>query len=142
MTLNPLPHIDPFMTVLLPAIAVIASSGTRFISAARSRCRSTYHRLRHPARDMMLVALAGPLTNFLLAVVFLARVQDVLVVEAGFAHDAASATLVLFHVVQLQRAAGGLQPGPAAAARRLARDGLLPAGDAARVATGASSASG
>jgi Zn-dependent protease len=30
----------------------------------------TYHRLRHPLRDMMLVALAGPVSNFLLAIVF------------------------------------------------------------------------
>lgn len=68
MTPDPRPHIDPFMTVLLPAILLIASGGRMFFAGAKP-VPVTYHRLRSPARDMMLVAIAGPLTNFVIAIV-------------------------------------------------------------------------
>jgi len=68
ITLNPLPSIDPFMTILLPLwlvwMGLPAFGGAKPVPVS-------YHRLRHPARDMMLVALAGPVTNFVLAAVFL-----------------------------------------------------------------------
>jgi Zn-dependent protease len=68
LTLNPLPHIDPFMTVLLPVATMLM--GGVFIGGAKP-VPVSFHRLRSPFRDMMLVALAGPASNFLLAVVFL-----------------------------------------------------------------------
>ncbi|MBM3989857.1 MAG: site-2 protease family protein [Planctomycetes bacterium] len=68
ITLNPLPSIDPFMTILVPgmllAMGLPAFGGAKPVPVS-------YHRLRHPLRDMMLVALAGPATNFLLSIVFL-----------------------------------------------------------------------
>lgn len=67
MTLNPIPHIDPFMTVLIPAI--LAITGLPIFGGAKP-VPVNYHRLRHPLRDMALVALAGPASNFLLALVF------------------------------------------------------------------------
>jgi len=70
MTLDPLPHIDPFMTVLLPAILFFVTKGTMMFGGAKP-VPVSYWRLRHPARDMMLVALAGPVSNFLLAILFL-----------------------------------------------------------------------
>jgi Zn-dependent protease len=70
ITLNPIAHIDPFMTVLLPAVMFIASHGQMVFGGAKP-VPVSYHRLRHPLRDMMLVALAGPASNFLLAVVFI-----------------------------------------------------------------------
>lgn len=67
MTLNPIPHIDPFMTVLVPAI--LAITGAPIFGGAKP-VPVNFHRLRHPLRDMALVALAGPASNFLLAIVF------------------------------------------------------------------------
>ena len=68
ITLNPLPSIDPFMTIILPGMLLLmgmpAFGGAKPVPVS-------YHRLRHPLRDMMLVALAGPATNFLLSIVFL-----------------------------------------------------------------------
>jgi len=69
MTLNPLPHIDPFMTILLPGFLLLSSHGQRFFGGAKP-VPVSFHRLRHPWRDMCLVAIAGPLSNFLLAVFF------------------------------------------------------------------------
>jgi Zn-dependent protease len=70
ITLNPLPHIDPFMTVLLPAFLVFQTGG-RFIFGGAKPVPVNFHRLRHPWRDMCLVALAGPISNLLLATFFL-----------------------------------------------------------------------
>ncbi len=68
ITLNPIPHIDPFMTIVLPAIMLYTSG---FVFGGAKPVPVNFHRLRHPWRDMSLVALAGPGSNLLLAVFFL-----------------------------------------------------------------------
>ncbi len=64
LTLNPLPHIDPYGTVLLPAFLVLL--GAPVFGYARP-VPVNFTRLRHPRSDMVLVAIAGPMTNVLLA---------------------------------------------------------------------------
>jgi Zn-dependent protease len=64
LTLNPLPHIDPFGTVLLPLLLIVAHSPFLFGYALPVN----FGKLRNPKRDMILVAAAGPLTNIVLAV--------------------------------------------------------------------------
>ncbi len=64
LTLNPLPHIDPIGTVIMPLL--LALTGLPVFGYARP-VPVDYGRLRHPRRDMVLVALAGPGTNLLLA---------------------------------------------------------------------------
>lgn len=83
ITLNPIPHIDPVMTILLPVILVLTKAG--FIFGGAKPVPVSYHRLRHPLRDMALVAVAGPLTNFLLAIVFVFFFK--IAVAAGYAPD-------------------------------------------------------
>jgi len=85
MTLSPIPHIDPFMTILLPLCLHLSGSG--FIFGGAKPVPVDYYRLKSPLRDMMLVALAGPLSNFLLAVLFL-TVWKILVYEVGMDPDA------------------------------------------------------
>lgn len=80
MTLDPIPHIDPFMTILMPAVLYFT---TGFMFGGAKPVPVQYHRLRNPLRDMMLVALAGPASNFLLAVFFMVVVKF-LVYVAGF----------------------------------------------------------
>ena len=80
LTLNPLPHIDPIMTILLPGFLIL--SGSSFIFGGAKPVPVAYHRLRKPARDMMLVALAGPISNVLIALVLLVAVK-VLVYSGG-----------------------------------------------------------
>ena len=67
MTLNPLKHVDPFGTVLLPALLMIMRSG--FLFGYAKPVPVNFARLRHPRRDMVLVALAGPGMNILLATI-------------------------------------------------------------------------
>ena len=66
LTLNPLPHIDP---VGLLVFGLTSLSGAFVFGWARPVPVNPRY-FRNPARGMMLVALAGPLTNFLLAVAF------------------------------------------------------------------------
>jgi Zn-dependent protease len=65
VTFNPLKHVDPFGTVLLPAILYISSG---FLFGYAKPVPVNFARLHHPRRDMVLVALAGPGTNVLLAI--------------------------------------------------------------------------
>lgn len=67
ITLNPLPHIDPFLTIILPTVLYLT---TGFIFGGAKPVPVNFHGLRKPWRDMALVAIAGPATNFLLAIVF------------------------------------------------------------------------
>jgi len=64
LTLNPLPHIDPVGTILMPAMLMLA--GAPIFGYARP-VPVDFGRLRNPRRDMVLVALAGPGTNLILA---------------------------------------------------------------------------
>lgn len=61
LTLNPIPHIDPVGSVLLPAMAVL--SGLPVLGWAKP-VPVNPARLRDPRRHMLLVGLAGPFTNF------------------------------------------------------------------------------
>ena len=63
LTLNPVPHIDPFGSIVLPAIGAI--TGLPVLAWAKP-VPVDPSRLRHPRRDMLYVSLAGPATNFLL----------------------------------------------------------------------------
>ncbi len=66
VTLNPLKHIDWFWTVLLPAMLFVSTAG-RFMIGMAKPVPVNFARLNHPKRDMILVGLAGPLANIILA---------------------------------------------------------------------------
>ncbi len=66
LTLNPTKHLDPFLSILLPLIMFI-SGGPVFGGAKPVPVNS--RNLKHGVWGMALVAIAGPLTNFVLALV-------------------------------------------------------------------------
>ena len=66
MTLNPVPHIDPLGSIILPLFGAIAHAPV--IGWAKP-VPVNPARLRHRRRDMLFVSLAGPGTNFLLCAV-------------------------------------------------------------------------
>lgn len=68
LTLNPIKHIDPYMTILMPLILFIGSGG-RFILGGAKPVPVDPYNLRDGIKDFALVSLAGPLTNILLAIV-------------------------------------------------------------------------
>jgi Zn-dependent protease len=66
LTLNPIPHIDPFMTILLPLVLLL--SGTGIIFGGAKPVPVNVSRLRNPRRDWALVGAAGPAVNVLIAI--------------------------------------------------------------------------
>src|SRR3989338_11421366 len=69
LTLNPLAHIDPTTTLLLPAFLLWASGG-RFMFAAAKPVPLNPYNLKYPKYGPAMVGLAGPAGNIALAVVF------------------------------------------------------------------------
>jgi Zn-dependent protease len=68
LTLNPLKHIDPIGTVLVPAMLLLV--GSRVLFGWAKPVPVTWENLRNPKRDMVLVAAAGPLANLLMAILW------------------------------------------------------------------------
>jgi Zn-dependent protease len=64
VTLNPIKHIDPIGTVILPLLMLIVSN---FILGWAKPVPVNFYQLKQPRRDMALVALAGPGANLLMA---------------------------------------------------------------------------
>jgi Zn-dependent protease len=67
VSFNPLKHIDPFGTVLLPAMLLLSHSP--FLFGYAKPVPVNFRALRNPRIDMVWVALAGPATNIALALV-------------------------------------------------------------------------
>ncbi|MCH8908622.1 MAG: site-2 protease family protein, partial [Candidatus Heimdallarchaeota archaeon] len=63
LTLNPIPHLDPFASILLPLFLFLV--GSPIIFGAAKPVPVNFSNLRNPKRDMALVSLAGPATNFI-----------------------------------------------------------------------------
>ena len=69
VTLNPMKHIDPIGTILMPLLLYFATSGA-FLFGYAKPVPVNFGRLRHPKRDMIWVALAGPASNFVQAILW------------------------------------------------------------------------
>lgn len=69
LTLNPIKHIDLFGTIILPLLLVLLNAGFVFGWAKPVPVNSRY--LKHPRRDTALVAAAGPLSNFIQALIWM-----------------------------------------------------------------------
>ena len=67
VSMNPLRHVDPFGTIILPALLLM--SGARFLFGYAKPVPVHFGRLRNPRRDMIFVAAPGPAINLLMALV-------------------------------------------------------------------------
>ena len=67
-TLNPLAHIDPIGTIVIPVVMYLMSG---FVFGYAKPLPVNYGQMRNPKRDMAWVALAGPGANFLMALLWL-----------------------------------------------------------------------
>ena len=93
MTLNPLVHVDLFGTIIIP-IALYVTSG--FVFGYAKPVPVQFGNLRNPKRDMAWVALAGPLANLVMAVMWVvfAVLLTALGVSEKFPHKVAQAGVV------------------------------------------------
>ena len=139
VSFNPLRHIDPFGTILLPALLIFGSGG-KFMFGYAKPVPVNFWRLFNPRRDMVLVALAGPLTNLALASVSILALHLLTYVPEG-ARDWVgynlgnsawiNVLLFIFNMIPLPpldggRVAVGLLPDPLASSlARLERAGIF-----------------
>ena len=72
LTLNPIKHIDPVGTVAVPLMLIVLGSmtGNPFVFGWAKPVPVTWENLRHPKRDMALVAAAGPGANLAMALLW------------------------------------------------------------------------
>jgi Zn-dependent protease len=126
VSLNPLNHIDPVGTILLPAIMIVMQTG--FLFGYAKPVPVNFGRLRPARLGMVLVALAGPMTNVLLAIISALLVYGVGLlpqmgqrwVELNLVHSITlNVVLCVFNLLPLPpldggRVAVGLLPRPLA----------------------------
>ena len=82
LTLNPIRHLDPIGSVLLPIMLVL--SGSPFLFGWAKPVPVNMASLRDPMNDMVKVALAGPLSNITLAIGFAQLLKLIVFTEPGF----------------------------------------------------------
>jgi Zn-dependent protease len=99
LTLNPLAHVDLFGTVLLPLLLIIANSP--FLFGYAKPVPVNFYNLRKPKRDMIWVALAGPVTNLVLALVSVVFLRFALPVFAAVGQGGPSSVVDFFAPVAL-----------------------------------------
>lgn len=97
LTLNPLPHIDPVGTLLLPALLIAAHSP--FLFGYARPVPVNFRNLYRPQRDMVLVAAAGPATNLLLAALSALLLRAVAVPDLPVAEQGPLAAMALRSVL-------------------------------------------
>jgi Zn-dependent protease len=123
LTLNPLKHVDPMGTILIPGMLLLLQAG--FIFGYAKPVPVTWQNLRNPKRDMALVAVAGPAANLLMAIgwALLMRVglllgqQGLALVYMGVAGISINTILMVLNLLPLPpldggRVLTGLLPGP------------------------------
>ncbi|HWP66248.1 MAG TPA: site-2 protease family protein [Candidatus Limnocylindria bacterium] len=109
LTLNPLRHIDPFFTILLPLVLLV--SGSPFIIGGAKPVPVDVRRLGNPRRDWALVGAAGPLSNLAIAAGLMAALaiglhggwlhQSSLVTEIVIVGALANVMLALFNLIPI-----------------------------------------
>ncbi len=104
ITLNPIPHIDPFGSIALPAL--LLAVGSPIVFGAAKPVPVNFANLRHPKSGMALVSLAGPLSNFLLAILF------VIPLKFGLANEVAAPILIQAILINLVLGTFNLIPIP------------------------------
>lgn len=81
LTLNPLKHIDPIGTVLVPGILLFVGG---FLFGWAKPVPVDWQKLGKPKRDMALVAIAGPLANLFMAVIWALVIKLALIFQSDF----------------------------------------------------------
>jgi Zn-dependent protease len=93
LTLNPIPHIDLFGSIIMPAILIYISNGQFFFAYAKPVPINPMN-FRNPRKGMALSAAAGPITNILLALASVILLKLVFAPIAGLSPEMVRETLM------------------------------------------------
>jgi len=104
LTLNPISHIDLFGTVILPLLLVIAHAP--FLFGYAKPVPVNFQNLRNPKRHMIWVALAGPATNILLALVSYLLLK--ILVSLDLPRDGSLASIVVIPLIYMLHASASI----------------------------------
>ena len=88
ISLNPLRHIDPVGTLLVPALILLTSyavSGSAMLFGWAKPVPVNFRRLRNPLRSMLWVSAAGPAMNFLMAIGWTVMLKIALLIPGDYA---------------------------------------------------------
>jgi tRNA threonylcarbamoyl adenosine modification protein (Sua5/YciO/YrdC/YwlC family) len=123
ISLNPLRHIDPMGTIVVPALILVTSSlaaGSAMLFGWAKPVPVNFGRLRNPKADMLWVAAAGPLANLVMAIGWALLFRLAMMISDSD-YDPAGPDGRRGHADQ--RGADDPQPAAAAAPRRRAHCG-------------------
>ncbi|MGH8550220.1 MAG: site-2 protease family protein [Methylococcales bacterium] len=90
LSLNPLRHIDPVGTLLVPALLLVSgylSGGPTFIFGWAKPVPVDWTKLGNPKRNMALVAVAGPMANLLMAILWAMVAKMGILLQSPFASE-------------------------------------------------------
>ena len=110
VTLNPIPHIDLMLTIILPAALLLSHAG--FIFGGAKPVPVDMRAFRKPFRDMALVAIAGPLSNLIQAFIWAILLKLFLQFGSWGVHSEGVAVLQLGIFINLLLFAFNLTPIP------------------------------
>jgi len=104
LTLNPISHIDLFGTVILPLLLVIAHAP--FLFGYAKPVPVNFQNLRNPKRHMIWVALAGPATNIILALVSYLLLK--ILVSLDLPRDGSLASTIVIPLIYMLHASASI----------------------------------
>jgi Zn-dependent protease len=126
LTLNPIKHIDPLGTLLVPGVLLYFGG---FVFGWAKPVPITWENLKHPKRDVALVSVAGPLSNLLMAIFWMLMIRlalllgtsmesaSIFLVYIGVAGVIINTVLMILNMLPIPpldggRVLGALLPGP------------------------------
>ncbi len=93
LTLNPVAHIDPFGTIIMPIMLFVLTHGQFVFGYAKPVPINPYN-FKNPKRDMAISAAAGPVINLIIALASMLFLKYMLIPSAAFASEAITAKVL------------------------------------------------
>jgi Zn-dependent protease len=118
LTLNPIPHIDPIWTILMP-VGLLFLSGGAFAFGGAKPVSMNPANFRHPERDFTIAAAVGPLSNFVLAGICI--IVTIVIERFGGLNEGVYMAMYLFYFTNIILGGFNLIPIPPLDGSRILR---------------------